>query len=83
MKAAINRQVIATWTTPEEGLPEEGIDVVATISGKAEGVTFDHALAVLYWCKDEGWYSDEYDFTELTVHAWCDLEAYGGYYGIR
>ena len=83
MKAAINRQVIATWITPEEGLPEEGIDVVATVSGKAEGVTFDHALVVLYWCKDEGWYSDEYNFTELTVHAWCDLEAYGGYHGIN
>lgn len=79
MKAAINRQVIATWITPEEGLPEKDIVVVATVSGKAGGNIFDHALVLLSWFKDEGWYSDEYDFTELTVHAWCDLEAYGGY----
>ena len=80
----IDRQVIATWITPEEGLPaEEDIAVVATVSGKAEGHIFDHELVLLNWCKDEGWYSMDYDFTELTVHAWCDLEAYGGYHGIN
>ena len=74
----IEKQVITTWYTPEEKLPPEDIGVIATISGKAKNYTLDHAVVTMYWCADEGWYSDEYDFTELTVHAWCDLEPYGG-----
>ena len=27
---------------------------------------------------DEGWQSMDYEFSELTVHAWCDLEPYDG-----
>jgi hypothetical protein len=74
----IERQVIITWFTPEERVPEEDILVVATISGKAGNVKFDHAMVMLYWCKGEGWWSPEYVFETLTVHAWCDLEPYKG-----
>lgn len=76
----IEKQVIVNWYTPEERSPENDMAVVATISGKARGGlnTFSHALVIMFYNEKEGWYSLEYDFEELTVHAWCDLEEYGG-----
>ena len=35
-KAAVNRQVIVTWFTPEEKLPEEDIGVLATVTARAK-----------------------------------------------
>lgn len=73
------RQVIVTWYTPEEKLPPEDMGVVATVSGNVNGTTiFERAVLVVCYDKEEGWYSEDYNFTELTVHAWCDLEAYEG-----
>ena len=74
----IERQVIVTWYTPEEKLPPEDEYVFCTISGKAKNITFNNAVALMCYCKDEGWYSLEHDFDELEVLAWCDLEPYGG-----
>lgn len=75
----IERQVIATWYTPEEKMPPEFYTVLATISGKAENATYDHALALLEWADDgQGWLPVEAEFDELIVHAWCDIEPYGG-----
>ena len=74
----IERQVIVTWFKPEEKLPEENVMVVATVSGEAEGVDFDHAIVMMYYDPDEGWYSVDWKFKSVTVHAWCDLEPYGG-----
>lgn len=74
----IERQIIVTWFTPSEKLPEEDIGVIATISGEAGNITFDHAIVNLYWCENEGWYSTDFSFSELIVHAWCDLEPYSG-----
>lgn len=74
----IERQVIVTWYTPDEKLPEDDISVIATISGRAGSTRFDHAMVNLYYSKDEGWYSTDYDFDYLIVHAWCDLEPYKG-----
>ena len=75
----IERQVIVTWYTPREKKPAEDEFVVCTVSGRAKGnITFDHAILLLAYSKDEGWYSMDYDFEELTVHAWCDLDPYGG-----
>lgn len=74
----IERQVIATWYTPEKKLPEEDIAVVATVSGDAGNCGFEHAVIIMYYCKDEGWYSLDIDFKWVTVHAWCDLEPYKG-----
>ena len=45
-RLAIERQVITTWHTPEERMPEEHVFVVCTISLKAEHITYDHALAI-------------------------------------
>lgn len=76
----IQKQVIVEWYTPEEKCPEEDIAVVCTISGEdSKGLQrWDHALQIMYWGEESGWYNFEYDFDELTVHAWCDLEEYGG-----
>lgn len=74
----IERQVITTWYRPEEKVPADDLAVVATISGKAGNVTFNHAIVILYYAEGEGWGSTEYDFDELTVHAWADLEPYKG-----
>ena len=81
-KVAIEKQVIVNWYTPGERLPEEGVFVVATVSGKCRNITWDHALVVAEYYADCGWFFDEYDpdlkHSYLTVHAWADLEPYGG-----
>ena len=77
----IERQVIVTWYRPEEKLPPEGCTVVATISGKAGNVVYEKAMAMMEWASDGcGWMAADMDveFDSLTVHAWCDLESYGG-----
>lgn len=77
----IERQVITTWHTPEEKAPQEGEIVVVTISGRARNVGFDHALEVAEYYKDEGWFFENMILNsgaDLTVHAWADLEPYGG-----
>lgn len=74
----IERQVIVTWFTPDEKAPEEDILVIATISEKAGNFKFNHAIVTLYWDENGGWWSPEYVFETLTVHAWCDLEPYKG-----
>lgn len=81
MYKMIQRQVITTWYTPEEKLPPDGVMVIATISGKVKGQNwdFDHAFAIMEYWEDSGWeYSDGMNFDSLTVHAWCDLDPYGG-----
>lgn len=78
----IERQVIVTWYTPEEKMPEEGVFVVATVSGKGPHITYDHTLMVAEWYDDgEGWEFESLDCdtdpASVVVHAWCDLEPYG------
>lgn len=77
-KAAIERQVIVTWFTPEEKLPEEDIGVLATVTARVKNREFIRAILTVFYCKSEGWYELDYGFTELTVHAWCDLDPYEG-----
>lgn len=78
----IERQVIVTWYTPEEKLPEEDVFTIVTISGKIYNVTYDHAFAIATYYKNEGWVFDDMLLdvgkNELKVDAWADLEPYGG-----
>ena len=76
----IEQQVIVQWYTPAEKLPPEGDIVVATISGQAGCIHYDHTFALVEYYKDDGWYMTDKDdeMDELTVHAWCDLEPYKG-----
>ena len=74
----IERQVFVTWYTPEEKLPEEGMAVVATVSGTAGCVTFDHALVIAEWFDDGSvWEIEGFITVDITVHAWCDIAPYG------
>ena len=83
-RGIVEKQVIVDWYVPVEKRPEEDTAVVATISGRTvasdrgEVLHFDHAIAILFWSADTGWYSTEYDFELLIVHAWCDIEPYKG-----
>lgn len=79
-KAAVNRQVIVTWFTPEEKLPEDDLEVIATVNAKSKNKEFIRTLINVYYSSDEGWYELDYGFDEITVLAWCDLEPYGGDY---
>ena len=80
----IERQVFVTWWEPSRKLPKNDDIVVMTVSGKAGNRTFDHALMLGNYVDGEGWWFEDVDIdTEelmdsITVHAWCDLEPYGG-----
>lgn len=76
----IERQVIVTWYEPWENVPEEGEIVVATISGKRGNVKYENTFALVEWWKGTGWVmsEDSIKMDEFVVHAWCDLELYGG-----
>jgi len=79
-KAAIERQQIVTWYTPEEKIPPEDQTIAVTFSGKTpDGMIYDHDLATAeYW--DEEWHIRGLTIAaneRMTVHAWCDLEVYG------
>ena len=76
----IERMPIVTWYTPEEKLPPVGQIVVASISGFTKHTTYDHTFALVEWYDDGfGWtVPDDEELVEFVVHAWCDLEPYGG-----
>lgn len=77
----IEQQVIVTWETKKP--PKPDIIVPVTISLKADHVTYDHAMVMADWLEeDNGWFFYD-DFAQrhhelVTVHAWADLEPYGG-----
>ena len=75
----IERQVIATWYTPEEKLPPEYWSVLVTISGSYENVHLDHVLAIAEWADDGcGWMITGLPGkATFTVHAWSDNAPYG------
>ena len=78
----VERQVIVTWHKPKEKLPEDDKFVVATISGRFGNVTYDHAIVIANYMEDDGWFfldslAERFNET-VTIHAWADLEPYGG-----
>lgn len=83
MGKLVEKQVIVNWYKPEERMPEEHYFVVACISFKSETVTYDHAMVIANWADDgDDWIFDDplanrYK-DRVTVHAWADLEPYGG-----
>lgn len=79
----IERQQFVTWYTPDEKLPPKGMIHVVTISGSRRKngfeTIFDHAFALASWYDDGlGWELEDIDLDEFVVHAWCDLDPYGG-----
>lgn len=78
MKGITERQVIATWYTPEEKLPPEGMCVLVTVSGRDGNCSYNHTLQIASWMNDGlGWMVEGFsDDAQLTVHAWCDIDPY-------
>ena len=78
----IERQVIVTWSTMSEQRPPEGIVLLVTVSGRAGNVTYDHAFALAEWYSDDGWCFEAETLDDnrdnMVVHAWADIEPYGG-----
>ena len=78
----IERQVIVTWSTMPERKPPEDVILLVTVSGRAGNVTYDHALALAEWYGDDGWCFEDETLDDnrdnIVVHAWADLEPYGG-----
>ena len=77
-KAALLEQVIVQWHRPSQE-PKEGEIVVATVSYDVGSCHCDHVLDEVWYWKDIGYeLSDGSEVDNLVVHAWCDLEPYGG-----
>lgn len=79
----VEKQTIVTWYKPKEKKPPEGISVVTCISFKGDRVTYDHAMVIGNWMDDDDeWLFDDHLANHyryiVKVHAWCDLEPYGG-----
>lgn len=74
------RQVFVTWYKPEEKPPEEGVFVVVTLSGTGPYTDYYRTLMIASWDANYGWDVEglDSDTTGFTVHAWCDLQSYGG-----
>lgn len=80
-KAAKKRQVIVTWYKPKKRLPPLDCCVVVSFSGHVPGHGYENALGIGEYYPDEGWLIDGLTDEEsscMTVHAWCDIEPYGG-----
>ena len=75
----IEKQVLVTWYTPEEKLPPEGYMVLVTVSGTGRNVAYDHSFALAEYFDDGlGWTLETDLLDDFTVHAWADIEPYGG-----
>lgn len=80
------RQVIATWYTPEEKLPDDDGLYVVTFSGTTKDIaySYSHALGVAMCCyeyedEDSAWWIQGLsieDSFKMHVEAWCDLDVY-------
>lgn len=80
MSGLTQRQVIATWYTPEGKMPNEYESVLITMSGRIGGAIFDHVLEIAE-CADDGcgweiYGVPENEDTDITVLAWCDIDPY-------
>lgn len=80
MGKLVERQVIVTWYTMEEKMPEEGQFTIVTFSGRWKNVTYVHTFGIAEWYDDGlGWTINGLpEDAEFTVHAWCDLDPYKG-----
>ena len=73
------RQVIVSWYTPSEKLPESDNIVLATVNAKAHGFIWNKTFMLLeYSHHDQCWYALDVEVKpdELEVLAWCDIEPY-------
>ncbi len=76
---AMLTHTVLRWWNPRQCKPKEGEIVVATVSYNVGSCHCDHVLEEVWWWKEIGYeLTDGDDVDNLVVHAWCDLEPYGG-----
>jgi hypothetical protein len=76
---AMLTHTVLRWWNPRQCKPKQGQLVVATIDYKVGSCTYTRELAILTYWKDTGYeFADGSEVDDLVVHAWADLEPYGG-----
>ena len=66
--------MVNNWIPVSERLPEYDEFVLVTVNGKHTNITFEHAIELAVYAKDEGWILEEYpDWIGPNVTAWMPL----------
>lgn len=78
IKQALEKQAIkqatSEWIPCDKHLPEGENEVLITVNGKFNNITFDNAVEKGFYCEDDGWIIDGYlDWITPDVTAWMTL----------
>lgn len=74
IEEAMEKQATSEWIPVSEGLPEGENEVLVTVSGKLNNITFDNAIEIGFYCEIDGWIINGYlDWATPQVTAWQPL----------